>query len=136
MYAKVIILGRLGAVKEIQSSAGYFLKYSIAVDKVWKDKAGDWQKKTSWLQVVCYNPTEARASYKPGTVLFIEAKIEQAGKYTNLIAEKIIPINQKKEALPETPPQDNPFDEPTEETQKAWGNAEPENKEDLPEWML
>jgi len=77
---KVTLLGNLGKDPEIKflPSGQAVANFSIATTDRYKDKAGEWQDRTEWHNVVAYARTAeiVRDYVKKGTQLFIEGKIQ------------------------------------------------------------
>lgn len=78
---KVTLVGRLGRDPEIRatrtgSSIGSF---SMATDHSWKDKSGEWQKKTEWHKVVVFDERLIDAvigRLKVGSTVFVEGALQ------------------------------------------------------------
>ncbi len=100
MINKVILLGRVGSDPEVKISTREekFAGFSLATSERFKNKSGEWQEKTQWHRVVCWDPNIAKTveTYvKKGTTLYIEGQIEtrqydQNGE-TKYTTEIIIP---------------------------------------------
>ena len=100
MINKVILLGRVGSDPEVKVSTREekFAGFSLATSERFKNKSGEWQEKTQWHRVVCWDPNIAKTieTYvKKGTTLYIEGQIEtrqydQNGE-TKYTTEIIIP---------------------------------------------
>ena len=74
---KVQLIGNL--VKDIEVHAfdnGKVIKSTIAVNESYKDKAGEWQDKTEFVNILKFNPSAAQEKMTKGTFVFAE------GKYT------------------------------------------------------
>ena len=54
---KVILIGRLGKDPEVKYTPGGapIAKFSLATDEVFKDRAGEQQKRTEWHNIVAWN---------------------------------------------------------------------------------
>ena len=81
MINKVILLGRVGSDPEVKVSTREekFAGFSLATSERFKNKSGEWQEKTQWHRVVCWDPNIAKTieTYvKKGTTLYIEGQIE------------------------------------------------------------
>ena len=81
MINKVILLGRVGSDPEVKISTREekFAGFSLATSERFKNKSGEWQEKTQWHKVVCWDPNIANTieTYvKKGTTLYIEGQIE------------------------------------------------------------
>jgi len=100
MINKVILLGRVGSDPEVKISTREekFAGFSLATSERFKNKSNEWQEKTQWHRVVCWDPNIAKTieTYvKKGTTLYIEGQIEtrqydQNGE-TKYTTEIIIP---------------------------------------------
>ena len=84
MLNKVMLIGRLGADPEIkQTKKGEsFANLSLATNKKYKTKDGEWQEKTTW--------------HKIGTQLFVEGEIEtrqfkDSNDQNRIVTEVVIP---------------------------------------------
>lgn len=78
---KVILVGNVGQDPEIKvfDNGGMIGKFSIATSESWKDKAGDWQEKTQWHNIVVkpeHLVKKAKARIQKGTLVYIEGRIE------------------------------------------------------------
>jgi len=81
MINKVILLGRVGSDPEVKISTREekFAGFSLATSEKFKNKSGEWQEKTQWHRIVCWDPNIAKTieTYvKKGTTLYIEGQIE------------------------------------------------------------
>jgi len=81
MINKVILLGRVGSDPEVKISTREekFAGFSLATSERFKNKSGEWQEKTQWHRIVCWDPNIAKTieTYvKKGTTLYIEGQIE------------------------------------------------------------
>ena len=81
MINKVILLGRVGNDPEVKVSTREtkFAQLSLATSEKFKNKAGEWQEKTQWHKIVCFDPRVAETVekyVKKGTILYIEGQIE------------------------------------------------------------
>jgi single-strand DNA-binding protein len=81
MINKVILLGRVGSDPEVKISTREekFAGFSLATSERFKNKSSEWQEKTQWHRVVCWDPNIAKTieTYvKKGTTLYIEGQIE------------------------------------------------------------
>ena len=76
-----MLIGRLGADPEIkQTKKGEsFANLSLATNKKYKDKSGEWVEKTTWHKVVVWDPrlSENMQKYaKTGTQLYVDGELE------------------------------------------------------------
>ena len=76
---KVILIGRLGRDPEIKytPSGAPVAKFSLATDEVFKDRAGEQQKRTEWHNIVAWNKlAEICGEYlTKGRQVYIEGSI-------------------------------------------------------------
>src|ERR1035441_3670546 len=76
---KVLLLGNVGKDPEIRSTNGGTLvaNLSLATSERYKDKAGEWQEKTEWHNIVSYarGAELVRDYVKKGSKIFIEGKL-------------------------------------------------------------
>lgn len=76
---KVILLGRIGRIadlKYLENGTGV-LSFSMAMNERWKDKEGNKQEKTNWVNVTVWGKqAETVAQYfKKGSEILVEGKI-------------------------------------------------------------
>tara|TARA_B100000519_G_C14122986_1_gene381425 strand:+ start:502 stop:897 length:396 start_codon:yes stop_codon:yes gene_type:complete len=100
MINKVIILGRVGSDPEVKVSAREekFAGMSVATSEKYKSKQGEWQEKTQWHRVVCWDPNVAATIEKfvrKGTTVYLEGQVEtrsydQQGE-TKYVTEIVLP---------------------------------------------
>jgi len=132
---KVILLGTMGRDAETRAVAQSTVSsFSVATERSWKDKAGNWIKETDWHNIVVWNPSEyLKERLKKGAKVFIEGEMrtdcfekDNVKQYrTKVVASKIIPLGAN-EARGESSEQSNQGDQQGE----APPNGEAE--EDLP----
>ncbi len=76
---KVILIGRLGKDPEIKytPSGAPVVKFSLATDEVFKDRAGEQQRRTEWHNIVAWNKlAEICGEYlSKGRQVYIEGSI-------------------------------------------------------------
>ncbi len=74
-------IGNVGADPEVRALANgtKMAKFSIAVTETWKDKAGEKQQRTEWIEITCFGPlSNVIENYvKKGDKLYC------AGRWTN-----------------------------------------------------
>src|ERR1022692_1295481 len=77
---KVILLGNVGKDPEIRSTPGGTMvaNFSLATSDRFQDQQGNWQDKTEWHNLVCFQRTAeiVRDYVKKGSKLYIEGKIQ------------------------------------------------------------
>jgi single-strand DNA-binding protein len=80
MYQKFIAAGNLGQNPELKytPSGTAVTNFSIAVDETYKDKSGETQKKTEWVNVVCWDKLAENVNQycKKGSGVLIEGKLQ------------------------------------------------------------
>lgn len=100
MINKVILLGRVGSDPEVKVSTREekFAGFSLATSERFKNKSGEWQEKTQWHRLVCWDPNIAKTIeqyVKKGTMLYIEGQIETRqydhNGETKYVTEIIVP---------------------------------------------
>ena len=101
MINKVMLIGRLGADPEIkQTKKGEsFANLSLATNKKYKTKDGEWQEKTTWHKIVVWDPRLAdnmQKYAKSGTQLFVEGELEtrqfkDSNDQNRIVTEVVIP---------------------------------------------
>ncbi len=76
---KVILVGRLGKDPEVKytNNGSPVAKFSVATDEVYKDRAGEQQKRTEWHNIVAWNKlAEICGEYlTKGKLVYIEGSI-------------------------------------------------------------
>ncbi len=79
MINKVMLIGNLGKDPEIKhfENGGAVAKFSVATNENYMDKAGEWQQKTEWHDVVVWNKNAERAEKQltKGQMVYIEGKL-------------------------------------------------------------
>lgn len=108
---KVILIGNLGKDPELKytPSGTAFAKFSLATNERYKDKAGEWQDRTEWHNIVAWQRTaEIAAEYlKKGRSVYVEGRIQtrswddkQSGqkKYiTEIVANDLVLLGGPRE---------------------------------------
>lgn len=108
---KVILIGNLGKDPEVKytPSGTPVAKFSIATNERYKDKAGEWQDRTEWHNIVAWQRlAEIVGEYvKKGSKIYIEGRLQtsswedkQSGekKYrTEIIAQDLVLLGGKGE---------------------------------------
>lgn len=49
---------------------------TVATDDNYKDRDGNWQKKTEWVSVVAFNKTYITGKYHKGDMVLVEGKLQ------------------------------------------------------------
>jgi single-strand DNA-binding protein len=110
---KVILVGNLGKDPEIKytPSGTPVAKFSLATNERYKDKAGEWQDRTEWHNIVAWQRlAEIVGEYvKKGAKIYIEGRIQtsswddkQSGekKYrTEIIAQDLVLLGGRGEGV-------------------------------------
>jgi single-strand DNA-binding protein len=111
MINKVILLGNLGKDPEIRHLEGgtSVAKFPIATNENYRDKSGEWQKKTEWHDVVCWRHLAERAEkiLKKGNLVYVEGKIthrkwqdkEGNDRYTTEVVANVLRSLEKREPV-------------------------------------
>jgi single-strand DNA-binding protein len=96
-----MLIGRLGADPEIkQTKKGEsFANLSLATNKKYKTKDGEWQEKTTWHKIVVWDPRLADTMQKyakSGTLLYVEGELEtrqfkDSNDQNRIVTEVVIP---------------------------------------------
>ncbi len=108
---KVILVGNLGKDPEVKytPSGVPVAKFSIATNERFKDKAGEWQDRTEWHNIVAWQRlAEIIGEYvKKGSKVYIEGKLQtsswedkQSGekKYrTEIVAQELVLLGGRGE---------------------------------------
>lgn len=109
---KVILIGNLGKDPEVKytPTGTPVAKFSLATNESYKDKAGQWQERTEWHNIVAWQRlAEIVGEYvKKGSKLYIEGRIQtsswddkQTGekKYrTEIVANELVLLSGRGEA--------------------------------------
>lgn len=110
---EVTILWQLGKDPEIRTTSNNVTvcSFSVATERGWKDKEGNWKNETDWHNITLWNPAEyLRERLKKGAKVLIKGemrteKFEKDGvtQYrTKVIAFKVIPVDRKGETHSES----------------------------------
>ena len=101
MINKVILIGRLGADPEVKQTkkGDKFCNLSLATNKKFKDKEGNWAEKTTWHKIVVFDPrlAENMEKYaKSGSQLYVEGELEtrqykDSNDQNRIVTEVVIP---------------------------------------------
>lgn len=80
MLNKVMMIGRLGGNPEIKytNSGAAVASFSVALSEYWKDKQGEKQEKTEWVNIVAWDrlADQAQSYLQKGSVVYIEGKLQ------------------------------------------------------------
>lgn len=79
MVNKVTLIGNLGRDPEIRKleSGSTVAKLAVATSESYRDATGNWQDRTEWHNVICWNALAEKAerSFKKGSLVYIEGKL-------------------------------------------------------------
>lgn len=79
-FARVTLIGNLGADPEVRFSAGgtAVAKLSVACTEKVKGQGGDWEDRTEWVRLVCFGKTaENAAQYlAKGRQVYAEGRLQ------------------------------------------------------------
>jgi len=109
---KVILVGNLGKDPEVKftPSGTAVAKFSLATNERYKDKAGEWQDRTEWHNIVAWQRlAEIVGEYvKKGSKIYIEGRLQTSSwddkesgqkKYkTEIIAQEVVRLGGRGEA--------------------------------------
>ena len=109
---KVILIGNLGKDPEVKFTPGgtAVAKFSLATNERYKDKAGEWQDRTEWHNIVAWQRlAEIVGEYvKKGSKLYVEGRLQTSSwddkesgqkKYkTEIIAQDVVLLGGRGEA--------------------------------------
>ncbi len=111
---KVILIGRLGKDPELSylPSGQSVAKFTMATNRSYKDKSGEWKEETDWHNIVAWGKTgETCAQYlKKGGQAYVEGRIQsrnwedREGKKrttTEIIAENVVLLGSKGDGMGE-----------------------------------
>ena len=149
---KVILIGNLGKDPEIKytPSGTAVAKFSLATNERYKDKAGEWQDRTEWHNVVLWQRlAEIAGEYlKKGGKVYIEGKLQtrswedkQSGqkKYmTEIVANDLVLLGGRSEGSGESggysrsSASGNNFDQRAPGLEPASAMSSPISDEDIP----
>lgn len=80
MVNKVILIGRLGRDPEMRyTPAGTAVcNFTVATDENFKDKSGEWQKRTEWHRIVAWAGLAERCSQflNKGKLVYLEGRLQ------------------------------------------------------------
>lgn len=132
MLNKVMVIGRLGKNPEIRytNEGKAVCSFSVATTEYWRDKQGQRQEKTEWVNVVAWErlADQAQSYLSKGSILYVEGKLstkswEQEGqkKYkTEVIASQFRFLDSR---------QSEPQNNQVKEDQPAWESGENRNQD-------
>ncbi|RJP78929.1 MAG: single-stranded DNA-binding protein [Candidatus Zixiibacteriota bacterium] len=107
---KVLLIGNLGKDPELRSTASgqHVTTFTLATNRRWKDKNGEWQEETQWHNIVAWaQQAEFIANYlKKGSKLYVEGRLtsrswdDQNGQkryITEVVLESMVPLDPAPE---------------------------------------
>ncbi len=116
MVNKVILIGNVGKDPVVRnvSDNNPVATFTLATNEVYKDQSGQLQKITEWHNIVAWkNLAQLAEKYiKKGTQLYVEGRIRsrnytdkdnQTRYITEILADKILLLGKKDDAITETP---------------------------------
>jgi single-strand DNA-binding protein len=120
---KCMIIGNLGRDPEMRYTASGqpVTQFTVAVNRNYKNQAGEWQEETEWFRIVAWGPlAERTAEYlRKGRKVYVEGRLQtrqwegqdgQKRYTTELVANTVTPLDPR-------PRDDTPRDEvPRDET--------------------
>lgn len=117
MFQKYICAGHLGQDPVVKYTTGgtAVANFSVAIDETYKDKSGETQKKTEWVNVVAWDKqAELAGQYlHKGSTVLIEGKLQTRSwddkttgekKYRTEVVASTIKFLDKKEPVTKTGP--------------------------------
>ncbi len=76
---KVMLIGNLGRDPELKAtpSGSHVATFTMATNRKWKNKEGEWQEETQWHNIVAWGPqAESITTYlKKGSRLYVEGRL-------------------------------------------------------------
>lgn len=99
MINRVILVGNLG--KDPERKSDNLVKGSLATNKKFKDKSGEWQERTTWHNLVWFGAkTDYPLTLQKGQTLYVEGEInnyEKDGKYySDIVVQYVKPLSKKE----------------------------------------
>ena len=105
---KAMIIGNLGRDPEMRYTPNgqAVTQFTVAVNRNYKDQAGEWQEETEWFRVVAWGPlAERTAEYlRKGRKVYVEGRLQtrqwegqdgQKRYTTELIANTVTPLDPR-----------------------------------------
>jgi single-strand DNA-binding protein len=119
---KCMIIGNLGRDPEMRYTASGqpVTQFTVAVNRNYKNQAGEWQEETEWFRIVAWGPlAERTAEYlRKGRKVYVEGRLQtrqwegqdgQKRYTTELVANTVTPLDPRPRD--ETPRDDTPRDD-------------------------
>lgn len=146
MINQVTLIGNLGQDPELRTLEGgaKFLRFSMATNENYKDRAGEWQTITTWHNVVIWRDAAERLSrtLRKGSMVYVEGKLtyrewEDENKVKRNITEiramvvrKLDRDRDNNRVPPPTPPADVKQESKT--TESVGSSTGDDSNDDLP----
>jgi single-strand DNA-binding protein len=105
---KCMIIGNLGRDPEMRYTSGgqAVTQFTVAVNRNYKNQAGEWQEETEWFRVVAWGPlAERTAEYlRKGRKVYVEGRLQtrqwddregQKRYTTELVANTVTPLDPR-----------------------------------------
>ncbi len=105
---KAMIIGNLGRDPEMRYTPNgqAVTQFTVAVNRNYKDAAGEWQEETEWFRVVAWGQTGERAAeyLRKGNKVFVEGRMQtrqwegqdgQKRYTTELIADRVTNLERR-----------------------------------------
>ncbi len=137
---KVILIGRLGKDPEIKytPSGAPVAKFSLATDEVFKDRAGEQQRRTEWHNIVAWNKlaeicgeylTKGKQVYIEGSIRSRQWEDQSGNKRTSyeIVARQMTMLGSRAdtERVPSEPPERVPSEPPQRVSPEPSGAPQP-----------
>jgi single-strand DNA-binding protein len=119
---KCMIIGNLGRDPEMRYTASGqpVTQFTVAVNRNYKNQAGEWQEETEWFRIVAWGPlAERTAEYlRKGRKVYVEGRLQtrqwegqdgQKRYTTELVANTVTPLDPRPRD--DAPRDDTPRDE-------------------------
>ncbi|MDI6825561.1 MAG: single-stranded DNA-binding protein [Bacillota bacterium] len=86
-YNLVVLVGRLGRDPELRilQNGTPVATFPLAVDRVWPDGNGGWNRQTHWFNVVCWSKLAERVSdqFGKGSLVLVQGELQQRSWQTD-----------------------------------------------------
>jgi single-strand DNA-binding protein len=135
---KVMIIGNLGRDPEMRYTASGqpVTQFTVAVNRNYKNQAGEWQEETEWFRIVAWGPlAERTAEYlRKGRKVYVEGRLQtrqwegqdgQKRYTTELVANTVTPLDPRPRDDAAAGPPEEPARERVPAGQTAGASAEP-----------
>jgi single-strand DNA-binding protein len=135
---KCMIIGNLGRDPEMRytPSGQPVTQFTVAVNRNYKNQAGEWQEETEWFRIVAWGPlAERTAEYlRKGRKVYVEGRLQtrqwegqdgQKRYTTELVANQVTPLDKRPTDDGGGAPSEEPARERVPAGQAAGPSAEP-----------